>query len=972
MRNEFIIHKDFPNLSETDHDELVRLHIKKNKSFEIIQKIANLGTWEYDYKSNLVTWSQQMFIICGITTGVTMQHEDFFKLVHPKDRKQAEEKMLAAIENKTEYEIELRLVRPSGEVRYVIETVQFMLDSNNELATIIGVIQDVTENKSLRLRLKEEEQYYESLFNNNADSIFSFDLEGNFLSGNKVLEETFGYSKEELLKLSFKDVVEPECYQKTLDFFMKTKTTLMPQNYESIGIHKNGDRMEFSLTNIPIIINGELVGVYGIAKNITDKKVLEQSLREADIKYRSIVEQSIVGVFIAQHGKFVYTNPHLNQLLGQTTLLGTDIYESIHPEDRQNVVTQILALKEGQSIRNLSHRTIKQDGTIIIVEVHYTRIIHQGEIATIGTVLDVTDRKKTEELNQYIAYHDYLTELPNRRMFEQRLGTLLSGNLDLTQQIAVMLIDLDRFKLVNDTLGHAIGDALLNQFATKLQGCCLDERQTVYRLSGDEFCIILTDIKSQDEIEMVSDKILQMTKEEFIADGYELHISASIGISRSPENGSTVDSLFKHADTALYYAKSQGRNQVQYYTAALNMHSFKHFALSNDLRKALAKDELFIQYMPRVQAQTTEILGVEALVRWNHPDWGLVSPAEFVPIAEETGLIIPIGEWVLREACKQNKRWQDMGFTSMTVSVNFSVKQLLQQNILQTIDRIVEETGLSPEYLEIEITESSFISNEKEVIHLLDELKKRKIKVSLDDFGTGFSSLYLLKQLSLDTIKIDKSFVEEILTNPVNKSIIECILSLAKAMNMNVVAEGVETAEQYAFLKSKECDEIQGYYFSRPLDIKDLEALLKSKQMNTQLAIRNQAKIVSNRRGYSRLDWVNPLIAMMEIEMFKDKKLELGIKEVLVTHIGAKGLNFLMAARMPLYGDTVIKFRIEIFNEAYEFSGKIAWFQEMQDCDFFEYGVQFQNGDHLQMASIQALRALFTLAEQASPAQLVQ
>ena len=371
--------------------------------------------------------------------------------------------------------------------------------------------------------------------------------------------------------------------------------------------------------------------------------------------------------------------------------------------------------------------------------------------------MDITDRRKTEELNQYIAYHDYLTELPNRRMFEEQLSKQLMAAKVSHKKLAVLLIDLDRFKSVNDTLGHSVGDALLKQLAKKLQDC-LDENQTVYRVGGDEFCIVLSEVENHSEVMSLSDKIIQKIKEEFIIEGFELNITASVGISHSPEDGITVESLFKNADTALYFSKSQGRDQAQCYSPSLNVQAFKLFALSNDLRKALEKKELFLQYMPRVDAQTTQILGAEALIRWNHPDWGLVSPEEFIPIAEETGLIIPIGEWVLREACKQIKKWEDMALPPMIISVNFSVQQLLKKNILQTIDQIVEESGISPERLEVEITESSFISNENEVTQLLAELKKRKIKVSLDDFGTGYSSLYLLKRLALDTIKIDKNF----------------------------------------------------------------------------------------------------------------------------------------------------------------------------------------------------------------------
>ncbi|NHN34833.1 EAL domain-containing protein [Paenibacillus agricola] len=950
MGKKYNIKKD-EILTTNDKEELIEILKRKDKSFELAQKIANVGYWEYDQLLDKVSWSKQMFVIHGIDNDLTVKLEEIFNFKHPDDRKRVFETFSLSDEAKTPYEIEYRIVRPNGEVRYVVESTEFF--SNGAL----GTIQDITENKNLRLQLIEEQQYYKSLFENNPDAVFSFDLHGNFLSCNSALQDMFGYSKEELLNGNFEHLIEIGYLQKTQDHFMKTIRMRLPQNYETTGIHKNGECIDLYITNIPIIINNELVGVYGIAKNITEKKEMGRLILETETKYRSIVEESAVGVFIVQNNLFVYTNPQLNRMLGFNSLIDVDAWEIIHPEDREAISSKILKLSIEQSIRNISHRGIKQDGTIINCEVYYTRILHNGKIAILGTVLDITERKKTEELNQYLAYHDYLTDLPNRRMFEEQLDKQLILAQFYDKKLAVLLIDLDRFKIVNDTLGHSVGDALLKQFANKLKNC-LGEGQTSYRLGGDEFCIVVTEVNNIHEIMSFSDKINQITKEEFIIKGYELNITASIGISMSPEDGSTLETLLKNADAALYFSKSQGRDQAQCYSSSLNIESFKKFTLSNDLRKALDKNEFFLQYMPRVDTNTTEILGAEALIRWNHPDWGLVSPTDFIPIAEETGLIVPIGEWVLREACKQNKQWQDMGLPPITVSVNFSVQQLLKQNILQSIDQIVEESGISPDRLEIEITESSFISNEKEVIQLLVELKKRKIKVSLDDFGTGYSSLYLLKRLALDTIKIDKSFVEEILTDPVNKSIIECILNLAKALHINVVTEGVETAEQYAFLKEKKCNEIQGYYFSRPIDPEEFMHLLKNKLMINQSSKTKQEKLIANRRGYFRVNLKNPLVAGMTISMFKGRRVDLGSTEVFIINIGPSGLKFLMGVKLPVNDDIILKFSTEILNRAYELHGNIAWSNEIEGGEVYEYGVQFHIEENEQLEMVKNLNLL--------------
>ena len=822
-------------LTTYDKEELILLLKRKEKSFEIAEKIANVGYWEYDQLLDKISWSKQMFIIYGIDNDLTIKVEEVFNYMHPDDRKRVFEKFSLSDEAKTPYEIEYRIVRPNGEVRYVVESTEFFSNVNEWLGAI-GTIQDITENKNLRLRLIEGEQYYKSLFENNTDAVFSFDLQGNFLTCNAALEETFGYSKEELLKGNFEDLVEPRSLQKTKDFFMATITNLLPQNYDTIGIHKNGEIIEFNITNIPIIVNKKLVGVYGIAKDITEKKAMERSLLD-------------------------------------------------------------------------------------------------------------------------LAYHDYLTNLPNRRMFEEQLNKQLIEAQFYNKKFAVLLIDLDRFKSVNDTLGHSIGDALLKQLAHKLQNC-LGEDQTVYRVGGDEFCVVLSEVKSHSEVMSFADKIRKITKEQFLIEGFELNITASVGISLSPEDGISVESLLKNADTALYFSKSQGRDQAQCYSPSLNIQAFKQFALGNDLRKALEKKELFLQYMPRVDTQTTQILGAEALIRWNHPDWGLVSPEEFIPIAEETGLIIPIGEWVLREACKQIKLWEDMELPPMIFSVNFSVQQLLKKNILQTIEQIVEESGISPERLEVEITESAFISNENVVTQLLVELKKRKIKVSLDDFGTGYSSLYLLKRLALDTIKVDKSFIDEILTDPVTKSILECILDLAKALKMNVVAEGVETADQYAFLKERKCNEIQGYYFSRPIDPEEFAHLVKNKQLLNQSLKTKQDKLIVNCRECIGVNLKNPLVAGMTIVMFKGRQVDLGSTEVLITNIGPSGLVFLMGVRLPVNDDIILKFGTKILNQTYELHGNIAWINEIESGEVYEYGVQFQIEENEQLKLDKSLNLL--------------
>ncbi|OBZ08736.1 MULTISPECIES: EAL domain-containing protein [Bacillales] len=937
-------------------DKNIQLFNGNGKSFELVQQIANLGYWEFDHVRKQASWSNQMFDIYGMSTDFSVKQEDFFDLIHAEDRERIKKQFYESAEMKKEFISEYRIIRQSGEIRYVLEHISFILGDDNEVTKTVGTIQDVTENKILKHRLIVEEQHYKAIFENNPDAVFSFDINGHFLSCNPALEQMFGYTRDEIMRGNFHQMVDKEYLESTTHLFEETVRTQRPCNYDTRGVTKSGRKIDVNVTNIPMIIDNELVGIYGIAKDITQEKKMERSLSETELKFSSIIEQSIVGIFVAQKKNFVYTNKELDKMLGYESLIGVAVEETIHIDDRESIISQVMQLTEGQTLPNFCQRAIKRDGTVIHCEVHVNRVSHMGEKAIIGTVLDITERNKAQELNQYLAYHDYLTGMPNRRKFEEQLDTQLRISEFFNQKLAVLLIDLDRFKYVNDTLGHPIGDALLKQIAMRVMSS-FSESQVAYRVGGDEFSIILANVQQQSDVTDAAEQLIKLIKEQFVIDGFELNVTASIGISQSPDDGCTVESLMKNADAALYHAKSKGRDQSQYYSSSLNVKTFKLFSLSNDLRKAMEKGEFFLDYMPRVHAQTMEVVGIEALLRWNHPDWGLVSPSEFIPIAEENGLIVPIGEWVLREACMQSKRWQNMGLPPIIMSVNFSVQQLLKQNILETIDCIVEETGLSPDRLEIEITESSFISNEKVVTELLLELRKRRIKVSLDDFGTGYSSLYLLKRLALDTIKIDRSFVEEMMTEPSNKSIIECMIRLAGELKMHVVAEGVETKEQFNYLREQQCDEIQGYYFSRPVDPESIVQLLRKKTFMEPALLRSSMEPIPNRRQYFRIEMKHSLLAEMTITMFKGRSVRLGSTEVLVRNIGPGGLRFMVGVKLPVNSDILLMFKTQIVNQMYVLYGFIVWYNEL-DNDIYEYGVQFQMKEKEHEELVNALNLL--------------
>jgi diguanylate cyclase (GGDEF)-like protein/PAS domain S-box-containing protein len=442
---------------------------------------------------------------------------------------------------------------------------------------------------------------------------------------------------------------------------------------------------------------------------------------------------------------------------------------------------------------------------------------------------DITDRKLSEKRLNRLAHYDALTGLPNRLLFLDRMNQAFNHAHRRNQLVPILFLDLDRFKIINDTLGHSTGDLLLKEVAKRLSGS-VKEWDTVSRFSGDKFVILLEDIGRIEAVNQIARKILNRLSKAFNIKNQELYISASIGISIYPNDGEDPDTLINNAEVAMYRAKEKGKNNFQMYAPVMNSTAFQRLVMENSLRKAVDKNELLLHYQPQIEVKTGRIVGVEALIRWQHQEMGLVYPGQFISLAEETGLIVPIGEWVLYNACLQNKKWQEAGIEPISISVNLSVRQFKDQSLFDSIQHVINETGLNPRLLDIEITETAAMHDAEYSISILEKLKDMGISISIDDFGTGYSSLNYLKQLPLDTLKIDKSFVHDIVVNEDDNAIVSAIIAMAHKLRLGVVAEGVETQIQFNFLQSLECDRMQGYLFSRPLPAEEFEQLISTKR----------------------------------------------------------------------------------------------------------------------------------------------
>lgn len=463
-------------------------------------------------------------------------------------------------------------------------------------------------------------------------------------------------------------------------------------------------------------------------------------------------------------------------------------------------------------------------------------VTQQGAYLGMGTGHDLmqtlTERKQAHLY--HLAHFDALTGLPNRLLFEDRLTQALVHERRAGKLVALLFLDLDRFKAINDTFGHAVGDLLLKAVSKRLSQT-VRESDTVARMGGDEFTLIFSGIHEPLDAGKIAHLILEVMGKPFVLEGHEVFVSTSIGITLYPLDTDGIDpieTLLKNADTAMYKAKDRGKNNYQFFTPEMNVATLERMLLENDLRKALENDEFILHYQPRIHCADSSVSGMEALIRWQHPKLGLVSPATFIPLAEETGLIVPIGEWVLRTACLQTKAWHDAGMPPLRVAVNISARQFKHADLILTIEKVLHETGLSPRFLEVELTESLAMEDVQQTIVTLNALNNMGISIAIDDFGTGYSSLAYLKRFPVDFLKIDQSFVRDIVDNSDSAAIAKAIIAMAHNLNLEVVGEGVETSEQFDFLRQNDCEEVQGYLFSRPLCVEEFNHYINKHQGN--------------------------------------------------------------------------------------------------------------------------------------------
>ena len=674
-----------------------------------------------------------------------------------------------------------------------------------------------------------------TVFDASAEAITITDVQGHILSVNPAFTHMSGYSAADAVGRNTR-LLNSGLQSKA--FYEQLWSDLLLHGSwqgEMVNRHKDGHLfdVQVSITTSRDSL-GEAQHFIGVSTDITERKKYEKDVLQLNTQlnqFKNTLDQTLEAVFIfdPESLRFTYVNEGAKRQTGYSQaelmqMTPVEIKPLFTLVEFQHMLQPLIA----GVLPSLTFQTVyrHKDGHDTPVEISLQLIRLEGqEPRFVAIATDISERKAAQEQIEFLAFHDALTSLPNRLLAKDHLQQAVLAAERASTKVALLFIDLDKFKTINDSLGHVIGDGLLKAVAVRLREC-LRDTDTLSRQGGDEFLIVLNHVCDTESVTVVVEKILERIADPFEIDQHELLISLSIGIAVYPDDGKDFDTLLKQSDTAMYQAKESGRNTYRFHTDQMNIDAVEHLRMRNGLRRALANGEFVLHYQPQISLASGAVIGAEALIRWNHPELGMVAPGRFISVAEDTGLIVPMGDWVLREACRQSVAWRQAGLPELVMGVNLSAVQFKRGDVLKSVTQALEESGLEPALLELELTESILIKDTEKVLATVRQLKSLGVKLSIDDFGTGYSSLSYLKQFDVDKLKIDQSFVRDMVDDPNDAAIVRAIIQMAKGLNLTTIAEGVEDERQLALLRLQHCDEVQGYHFARPMPADQFESFM--------------------------------------------------------------------------------------------------------------------------------------------------
>jgi diguanylate cyclase (GGDEF)-like protein/PAS domain S-box-containing protein len=744
--------------------------------------------------------------------------------IHPDDRDGMVRAWSEALGLRRPFSHEYRVRCADGTWAWVTDEGRAVYDERGRFVGYIGTCADITEQRSAELAALAKEGEIRMLADNVPIHIAYFDARDlRCIFANKAYARMWGWDEQSIVGLTVREVIGEAGYAEIsphVDRVVRGETV----TYERVITDPAGDRRVLEVSLLPQRNEeGDTLAAFVLIHDITRHRRAEQAIRESEERLRMFADATRAGIAFHDNGIVTDCNDAVLQLCGYSReeFVGSQIIQYVAPDHRAEALDHV---RTGYD-RPYESVILHKDGTSIPVEFEGRLMPFNGKMHRLSVVRDIRRRKESQARIDFLAHHDALTSLPNRALLLDRLQFVLANAKRRGTQVGLLFIDLDNFKTVNDSLGHSAGDQLLKVVAARIQAQ-LRAGDVVSRHGGDEFLVVLPELEGAQASVPVAEKLLAAVSEPVVLEGHEVSVSPSIGISVYPRDGATADALIKNADAAMYLAKERGRSNYQFFNANLSEAAYRTLEMETRLRQAIREGEFTIHYQPQMKLATGEVTGVEALIRWPQQNGGWIEPNDFIPVAEQRGLIRSIGGWVLREACRQNVAWQKQGLPKLPVAVNLSTIQFRQRNFVAEVQEVLAQTGLEARYLAFELTEGMLMEDPVELARTLEKLKGMGVGLAIDDFGTGHSSLMHLKRFPIDKLKIDRTFVKDCPGDPDDVAITAAIIDLARNMGITSIAEGVDDKSQFDFLKSRGCDELQGYLFARAMPPEEIAAWL--------------------------------------------------------------------------------------------------------------------------------------------------